>query len=575
MIPHKFNRSLALLAVAGIILYFGAILISPLLSGDLEEDLSRPTVTKEEAGRLAEQLVMSLEPDYRITDTTVLFQTDKTLSAYLQQQKLAQDYKQQYGDRHPVDFWEIRISGEAAQPMWVLRVSMTIPEVTSWNKLSSSAIASSSTQDRRAAADAYLLEQGYDLSRFQLIPGSASNLFVYESLDQQIGESVLELALKFTGDTISGFMPSFSVPDNFKLWLAKEEALAGTMSWIALAGTFVINLAAIILVIINRKEVLFVRGIVFAIIFALIYFIHTVNSLPGVSTQVSPQEAAFMNMFYIFFTFGLVALLAVAQYFTAISGEQLWRKEGWNSWPRWREAHFGREVFYAMGRGYLICLFILGVQQFLFLIAGVGFDSFAISDPTQSVHNLYIPALFPLLAWMAAISEEIIYRLFAISAFKKLFRLPVIAIIISSIIWALGHTGYTIYPSYTRLFEVAVLGIIFGYMFLKYGLFTVIFAHAIMNSTLMAMSLMFTLGTPADIAWGLFYIAFPAILGYVLMWLHTWSRRNKRDDGLPAGPVSYWNRPAPAGSKPYGTDAPPSPEPYSTRNDNEYWSSRR
>lgn len=564
MIPHKFNRSLALLALVGMVLYFGVILISPvIMDGEMEEDLSRPAVSKEQAAELAEQFVREQDPVFSIAGTEVVYQTDKPLSAYLQQQKLAEDYIKQYGEKNPLDFWEVRITGERVQPLWVVRVSMTTPEVTSWNKLGRSSVASSSVENRRAAADAFLADQGYDLAQFQLLPGTTSNLFIYESLNEQIGDAVLELSVKMTGDDLTGFTAAFTVPDNFQLWLAKEEALAGRMSMIALTGTFVINLVAIIMVIRNRKDVFFTRGILFAVIFAVIYFIHTVNGLPGISTQVSPQEAVFMNVIYVLFTFGLVSLLAVAQYFTTLSGEQLWRKEGWNAWPRWREAHFGREVFYGMGRGYLICLFILGVQQFLFLIAGQGFDSFAVNDPTQSVHNLFVPALFPLLAWMAAISEEIIYRLFAISLFKKIFRLPFIAIAVSSILWALGHTGYTIYPSYTRLFEVAVLGVIFGYMFLRYGLITVIFAHATMNSILMALSLMITLGTPIDIATGLFYIALPALLGYVLMWLHTWSRRNKPQEPMPPSPVSYRTRPAPrltvspAGSNAYGSQQHP------------------
>jgi hypothetical protein len=72
---------------------------------------------------------------------------------------------------------------------------------------------------------------------------------------------------------------------------------------------------------------------------------------------------------------------------------------------------------------------------------------------------------------------------------------------------------------YTRLVEVTLLGLIFGYAFLKYGFLTVLFTHASMDSVLMGIDL-FSLHRPADALLGTVYMASPLLVGLVLAWLH-------------------------------------------------------
>src|SRR5690606_18822517 len=159
-------------------------------------------------------------------------------------------------------------------------------------------------------------------------------------------------------------------------------------------------------------------------------------------------------------------------------------------WARWKEAGYGKHVVAAMGRGHLGCLFILGVQSFMFFIGEHYFGVWATNDPLFSNYNLLYPLLFPLLAWGGALPEEAVYRLFGIILLKKLFRSTAVAVLLTSMIWAIGHTSYPIFPAYTRFVEVTVLGLIFGWVFLKYGFITAVFAHAAVDSILMGFSLM-------------------------------------------------------------------------------------
>src|SRR5690606_17572507 len=150
------------------------------------------------------------------------------------------------------------------------------------------------------------------------------------------------------------------------------------------------------------------------------------------------------SLFSVFFMHFTILLMAAAVYLSFVAGDAMWSKRGKSNWAVWSDADFGSRVLTAMVRGYLLCLFILGVQAVMFSVAERHFHVWAVNDPADSVYNYFWPALFPLLAWAAAISEEAVYRLFGIALFKKLTRSTFLAVCIPSVFWALGHTAYPI-----------------------------------------------------------------------------------------------------------------------------------
>ena len=209
---------------------------------------------------------------------------------------------------------------------------------------------------------------------------------------------------------------------------------------------------------------------------------------------------------------------------------------GWGHrlWPRPGDPEFGGEVIRSMGRGYLLAFVVLGVQSVLFFAGSKLLGVWSVSDPLESAYNLLEPGYYPLLAWSAAISEEAVFRMFALAFFSVLlrplarrlyrwtgrgvFNNPVCWIIpaalISGAVWALGHAGYAIYPVYTRLVEVTVLGLIFAYALLRYGFFAALFAHAIVDIIIMALQIMIADSTYAFI--GLLYMMMPAAAAVLL-----------------------------------------------------------
>jgi membrane protease YdiL (CAAX protease family) len=109
----------------------------------------------------------------------------------------------------------------------------------------------------------------------------------------------------------------------------------------------------------------------------------------------------------------------------------------------------------------------------------------------SDVFNSSLPFLLPLLVgFTAAISEEFLFRFFAIPFFKKYFRYTFLALLIPAIIWAFGHSSYPVFPVYVRGIELTLAGLFFGWIFIRFGLWTCLVAHYAINAILLSMPLL-------------------------------------------------------------------------------------
>jgi hypothetical protein len=541
MIPHKFNAKLVMLAVIGLILFFGSAQVTSLTQDDsMQTELGSPLVSKEQAQTTAIAYLQSRFTSFIASETTITYESNKTLSGYLQKHKLTKLYKTNFNKRYPLDYWQVQIWDELSGTRYRVEVGLELPTVAGWSTINDNLPTLEETANHSTESNAFQIakdfvqKEGYTLAELHSRPvvykSNGALLFEFESLTVKIGDAKQILNIGVLSNEVTSYQVDFEVPAADAVWMNKQDTYAQWLSLVSLVFMLIFAITAIVISIRKRKLVSFSRGWLLTGIFLLISFVGTFNTLPSAGMNLGEKNATVYLVVYLIFTLGINFLLAATVYFTLITGVYMWQEKGWNAWPRWKESRFGTEVFYGMGRGYLLCIFILGVQQALFLFAGKTFHSFAINDPSQSEYNMLWPTLFPTMAWMAAISEEIIFRLFAISLFQKLLRIRFLAILIPSVVWALGHTAYSIYPSYTRLFEVTVLGFIFSYTFLRYGLITAIFTHAIMDSLLMGISLLYSAENSSYVLMGVFYIVLPAIIAYVIRFI---KRKDKKNLAVP------------------------------------------
>lgn len=539
MMPRlKFNRFLLILACIGIALYAGVTALYGLQKED-EPATQNPALTKQQAADAASKFI-SDRYAVKTAETYVVYQSKKERSGYLQKEHLSQNYEITYGKRYPLDYYNVQVEDGRTNRLFEVEINYTNGAVIGWREtFHADERTLISKQKADILAKQEMRAQGLDPDDMKLIEKeeAASEqapglVLYYEKQSQPMGEAKLQVRAQFDDANLVGYTVLFSLPASHLAWLDQQDRSASKMTWISMGFSLIMTIAAIVFAILYRKQMRFSNGLLLTAIFLAIYITNNFNMYPAFrSMSIGAVNAEFATMAAIIFMNVLTLALGISLYLSLVAGNGMWNRLGQPKWPAWKEDKFGAEVFHGMGRGYLLALFILGVQQVLFYTGDVKFDVWAVNDPTDSVLNMVEPRLFPLMAWVAAISEEATYRLLGIILFKKLFRNNFIAILIPSVIWAASHTQYPIYPVYTRLIEVTIIGIILGYVFLKYGFLTAVFAHACMDSILMGLSL-FSLGRVSDVIAGIFYLLLPALVGYFLAWLHG----KRRGPLIPGGP---------------------------------------
>jgi membrane protease YdiL (CAAX protease family) len=85
-----------------------------------------------------------------------------------------------------------------------------------------------------------------------------------------------------------------------------------------------------------------------------------------------------------------------------------------------------------------------------------------------------------------AVAEEILFRGVIQGWIARLLgggrAAAVVAVLAASLLWALGHAG-TVEPLWLKLVQIFVLGLVFGWLALRYSVESAILAHAGLNVT--------------------------------------------------------------------------------------------
>lgn len=368
---------------------------------------------------------------------------------------------------------------------------------------------------KEQAATAWVKRFGFKPSDLKLATTAGEGGLKYTVDDKKIGSSVLTLAFTFEDGDVRSFTQSFSAPSSYTDYVKKQTYWA---NWMTYAGyallSLVLGILAIVYASLTRRHTSFVRGIVLSIVYFAASMAGTFNMLPILQAEAGGQGALiFLMILQVVVSF----VMAVAIYFSLVGGDGLMSKVGLNAWPRAKEPGYGLYVLRSMYVGYLWAFILLGVQSILFFVLERTLHTFSTTDATQSPYNMAYPWLLPIMAWMAGIGEEAVYRLFGIPMVKKMVRNTFVACLITTLIWALGHTLYPIYPVISRPIELTFLGLLFSFVFLRYGFIAAMFSHVIFDSILMGLSVM-TLGDSVNLFAGIFWIVLPAVVAYIMYW---------------------------------------------------------
>ena len=312
---------------------------------------------------------------------------------------------------------------------------------------------------------------------------------VYIPWQKDQGGAKLLIGATISGEEIRGFYKnSLDVPEKFQRYIAKQMAVGGHVSGLA----FLLLMAFVtysIFLVINRRYALTIRFskrwfISLAVFFAVLNILYILNNFQSIIFGY-PTSVSLVSFFGLQLQSAITNLLFLSVFFImpGLAGEWL-RSEQMPEKKQSSFYHYLKSTFSSRGVtksilfGYLLFFIILGLQAVIFHLgqryAGVWKEWVRLS----SFSSAYLPFLSALVIGAnASFSEEIIFRIFGIGVAKKYLKNTVLAVVVTSLCWGLGHSGYAIFPVWFRILEIGLIGLLFGFIFFRYGIIPLIVAH--------------------------------------------------------------------------------------------------
>lgn len=479
-----------------------------------------------------------------LSDVTITQLGDDRMTAYLTKHKLTDEYDKSWDAAYPMDVYAVDLQ-LSDRSMERILLHIETGEVVGW-AYSTGAVRTD--EDKAADADAervtaeamaWLKQQpDFDAAAWEPLGKVDGNgAAVLQSRKSGLLDAHLQLLVK--PDRMMIYR--YALPEGFAGEIDRQHKIADKLSMVGfLLPQIVLFVLAVVYAAACRGWSSFKRGLFLSAAFFVMYAGFMFNLRPGLRATSADTLTSFSEN-------GVNALLAVniviffvqalLTYFAAVGGDGLWRSMGYTLWPRWQDADYGSRVVSAMKQGYMLAVILLGAQTVVLTGLTQLLGSYYGSDASQSVYNMYYPWLLPLLAWCAGISEEIQTRFFGIGMVRKWLvalsramlgretgssgtrALTAIAYVPANLVWAFGHVGYAVYPWHTRLIELMIVGALFAWFMLRFGLMAVIFAHVILDTTLMSLQLLSD-GLSSDNLAGFVSLLLPAAIALLIGWLH-------------------------------------------------------
>jgi len=528
------SKRLIISGIIGLILFIMFQIVPSVLNSPAGEDTTviSKTEARDKAKSFAEQKLHYTEAPN--DQWNVLYETDSSFYGYMSREKLLEDYtKKKLDQRYPFDIFRVTLSPSAEQePLISVDLNMYTGAVVAFTQgaeasgagLPSSVSTSAKEEDKGTTlslaqkenlARPWLQEWDVNPAKLQIESNTGNYGLVYTDSSVQIGESLLHYYFDFAGEQVSSFKAGFTAPAWHTSYVKDQTSLAEKLTLFGYGlPTLALGILALIYSILRREHTSFKRGIFLSSAYFVIMMISTYNMLPESTGEGLEAQITSVIMFIIYALYSL--LMSSLLYFSLVGGDGLWKKEeGMNPWPRAKEPGYGQYVLDSIRAGYVWAFVLLGVQTLMFIILSFTLQNWSTTDATQSPYNMRYAWLLPIVAWLAGLSEEAIYRFFGIPMLKKVFRSTFIACLITTLVWAFGHTLYPIYPISSRPIELTVIGLLFSYIFLRYGFIAVMFSHVVFDSILMGATLIF-MKESVNVGAGIFAIIMPFIVAYIV-----------------------------------------------------------
>lgn len=342
-----------------------------------------------------------------------------------------------------------------------------------------------------------------DLSEWILVNTESSqrtkridHIFTWEKKGFKAKDATYRMEVQIVGDKIGGYYEYLKIPEAWLRAYEKETSnndLAQTIAEVVMFLVFGLAIMITFILGYRRNNLRLASLKAIALTAAGIAILTALNSIP-LSLSVYPTtvswEAFIGSIVLISLLGGLFEGASVLLIIAA--GEAKFRE----MFPQKLslESMYGKALgTKSVNKALLVGTFsgiIFFTYELLYYFLGksVGFWAPAAINYSD-IYSTVLPWIYPMfIGFLAAASEEGIFRLFGIPFLKKYLKSTWVAIIITSIVWGFLHSNYPQSPWFVRGIEISIIGVVLGWLFVRYGFLASFTAHYTFNALQTAIS---------------------------------------------------------------------------------------
>ncbi len=404
-----------------------------------------------------------------------------------------------------------------------------------------------SKKEAETLAKDFLKSSGYNLSEMKLLdysektfPDRTERRFSFKidntERSSDYGNFFKKVSVTVSGENIYSFGESYFIPEKFTRDILGEKSYGFLFSMFSLLASLLMVIAAIVVFFkkVYKKNIrwrIFLGLSIFLFLFFMLDFFNGINLFKNTALTVIDFKVAFITSFII--AIAISTILAAVVYVVGSAGDYYNKKDKKvnNFLKATVNVLRSKETSFSIFVGYLLAIVLLGVTSLIYFIGEKYFGVWYFGNAeTLNIFTSAIPALsiFVGIALFPAIFEEFLYRFFGVRFFEKLTKSIWLGVLISSLIWALSHLTYDVFPFYFRGIELLIVGSLLGFYFIRFGIFTTITAHYVYNSLLVLIGSYFIVGV-FNFWLIVFVVLMPAVLAVFPFILG--SLNNKHEEG--------------------------------------------
>jgi Type II CAAX prenyl endopeptidase Rce1-like len=466
-------------------------------------------VTRVAAVERARTFVMGQGLSLQGYESTVVFSVDDNSKTYLEREVGLEPANRLMSTEISVWYWDVRFFRPRQQEEIRVRVDPK-GRIVGYEHVLSEA-APGARLDRMPAfnlAEQFLAQTLHtDLSAYTFLPEEANSnrkpnrtdwTFTWERMGFRAKDALYRIQVTIEGDRPGDYLEFLKIPEAWQRTYERLRSSNNFIETIALIPyAILIGAALSMLIMLGRRGLVHWKWVlVLGLFITGLYFAMQLNDWPLIRAGYDTNDS-YSSFFAAELARALVGSLGLALLVVIASapGEPLYRAGQPNQLRLGTaftlSALRTRQFFCAGFIGLCLAAVHIGFVV-AFYVAGRRFGVWAPQDLQYSdTLSTALPWIYPLtIGIYAAASEEFLFRMFSIRFLMRLTQSRVLAVVLPAFAWGFLHSNYPQEPPYIRGIEVGAIGIVAGWVMLRWGILATLTWHYTVDAFLTSLSLM-------------------------------------------------------------------------------------